>query len=251
MAGTNKKKKLLFFNPVIILKEPALPENIGMVARTMVNFGFKHLRLIKPKTNWPNKKSASASAGAFEIIGKYTKVYNNLKDSIKDIDYLCACTVRARDIEKRVTEPKVLIRNIKLKYNSKKIGFLFGTEKSGLENMDIVEADIIANIPSNAGFSSLNLAMAVNIVCYEWFSAFNHNKTNKKINKNINLANKEKVIFFSNQVIKALHELGFYKKPQEKEKLLLNVKNMIANARFSDKDLKILHSILKAFLKNK
>ena len=101
MAGTNRKNNLFFFDVIIILNKPQLPENIGMVARTMVNFGLKNLRIVNPKIQWPNKKSIAASAGAFEKISMYTKVFTNLKDAIQDINLLYAATIRTRDIEKK------------------------------------------------------------------------------------------------------------------------------------------------------
>ena len=125
MAGTDKSNKVLFSEPIIILKNPQLPENIGMVARTMVNFGLKNLRIVNPRVSWPNKRSYAASAGAFELMEKYTTVYNNLNEAISDIQFLCATTVRKRDLDCQYSTPKVAIRNLKKNYLDTKIGFLF------------------------------------------------------------------------------------------------------------------------------
>ncbi len=251
MAGTNKKRRILFFDPIIILKNPQLPENIGMVARTMVNFGFKHLRIVNPKVEWPNSKSIASSAGAFDLIRKYTKVYHNLKDALQGINLLCAATVRERDLEKKIFEPRKLIRSIQMKYEDKNIGFLFGAEKSGLSNNDLSQANLIVRIPTNEGFGSLNLAMAVNILCYEWFLL--NNKKDKLLYKSRKLeyANKDKVNHFSTSLIKLLYDIGFYKNLEKNNKLSINLKNFIANANLSEKDLKILFSILRALIKYK
>ncbi len=250
MAGTNKKKSQFFFDPVIILKNPQLPENIGMVARTMVNFGFKNLRIIAPKIKWPNNKSFATSAGAFELIGKYTRVFNNLEEAIKDINLLCAATIRFRDIEKKMTGPRQIVRTINLKHKNKNVGFLFGAEKAGLSNKDIAEANLIVKIPSNIGFGSLNLAMAVNIICYEWF-ILNYKQKNSFNSTSNNYAELEKVNYFKNYLLNTLKKVGFYENIKEKEKLITNVKNLVANAHFSEKDLKILYGIVKSLINYK
>ena len=172
MAGTNKKNKLINSDPCIILKDPQLPENIGMCARSMLNYGFTDLRVVNPKKSWPNDKAVSSSAGAFDKIKKTIKVFSNLEDAMKNIEILFATSVRVRDLEKAVLTPKDAIEFIEKKKKYNKIGFLFGPEKAGLNNNDLSEANFIIQIPTNPGFGSLNLAMAVNIVCYEWFINF-------------------------------------------------------------------------------
>ena len=76
MAGTDSSQSINFEDPIIILKEVQLAENVGMVMRTMLNFGFKNLRLVNPKIDWTDNKVVSSSAGAFDIIGSKVKIYN-------------------------------------------------------------------------------------------------------------------------------------------------------------------------------
>ena len=64
MSGTNQKNQLITEGPVIILAEPQLGENIGMVARAMANFGLWELRLVNPRDGWPNDKARSAASRA-------------------------------------------------------------------------------------------------------------------------------------------------------------------------------------------
>ena len=172
MAGTDSSQGLFFQKPCIILNEAQLPENIGMVLRAMLNFGFKNLRLVKPKVNWLNNKTISSSAGAYDIIGDNIKVYNSLEESIEDIQCLFATSVRKRNMDSLVGNPRNTIKNILKKIkNTESIGFLFGSEKAGLKNKDLSLANRIISIPTNNAFGSLNLAMSVNIICYEWYVA--------------------------------------------------------------------------------
>ena len=88
MAGTNKRNKLISNGPCIILKEPQLQENIGMCARSMLNYGLSDLRIINPKKAFPNDRAVSASAGAFDKILKNTRVFTNFKEAMKSVEIL-------------------------------------------------------------------------------------------------------------------------------------------------------------------
>ena len=90
-------KKINKDNIKIILAEPQLSENIGMTARAMLNFGLHQLYLINPKQDHLSKKSINASAGAERVLRK-AKVFNNLEESISNLNHLFACTVRTRDM---------------------------------------------------------------------------------------------------------------------------------------------------------
>ena len=125
-------KKNIF--PIIILLEPQLEENIGAVARAMLNFNFKNLRIIKNK--WKPKKITFNNAAKADEILKKAKVFNNLEDAIKDLQYVYATSNRKRDLSTEVVNLK---KGIKIINNNKtsKVGILFGPERSGLKNEDI------------------------------------------------------------------------------------------------------------------
>ena len=247
MAGTNKIKSFVYSNPAIILRSPQLPENIGMVARAMFNYGFNDLRIVTPKKKWPNKKSFSASAGAFDIISKDTNVYNSLEKSFKGIDILFAASVRSRVIEKLVLTPREAIIKINKAYKNAKVGILFGPEQAGLNNDDLSEANYIIQIPTNPSFGSLNLAMAVNIICYEWF-LLNKRKVINRDN-DYDLANKEDLKYFKNFLISTLYEVGFFQNKKKDKKLEINLKNIFSKSMLTDKELLILYGVIKG-LKN-
>ena len=116
MAGTNRKNKGYISDLAIILKGPQLAENIGMVARTMLNFGLYDLRLIKPKQSWKNIKAINASAGAIDLIKKNITVYSSTEESTQDIEFLCATTVRDRDMQGQTISPSAAINQINEKY---------------------------------------------------------------------------------------------------------------------------------------
>ncbi len=249
MAGTNKKKKFIFSKPAIILRNTQLPDNIGMSARSMVNYGFKDLRIVKPKVKWPNKKADSASAGAFDIINKNTKIYSNIEDSFKGIDIIFATSVRNRDLENIVLSPREAVKIAKYKYKNNKIGFLFGPEKAGLNNEDLSEANYIIQIPTNPSFGSLNIAMAVNIICYEWYLLENDSLTDEKLIYNV--ADKKKIYLFKKFLISTLYKTKFLKDRLTDKKLEINVKNIFSKKILTNKEILILYGIIKNLKKYK
>jgi tRNA/rRNA methyltransferase len=230
------------FSPVIILFEPQLEENIGAVARAMLNFNFHNIRIIKK--GWkPTKVSFKNSAKADEILKK-AEVFKNLEDAINDLHYVFATSNRKRDLNTDVINLKQGIKIIS-NYKNYKIGILFGPERSGLTNEHIALCDKIIEIPLNKNFKSLNLAQSVLLVAYELFN-LNSNKINfVKIKKT---KKKELLIFF--KVLQNYLEKGNFFKVKEKKKIMLrNVKTIFNKAELTEKEIKILLGIIKNLAK--
>ena len=146
-------------NISFILHKPQLSENIGACARAIKNFNFKKLVLINPKPSFPNDKILATSVGAKDII-KQSKNYNNLEDAISKIDIIIATSARFRN--KNVKHINLDdLKKINLK---KKIGFLFGSEASGLSNNEVSYANYTLQIPTNPDFKSLNLSHSLIVI---------------------------------------------------------------------------------------
>src|ERR1051326_733345 len=104
MSGTNSELELITGGPVIVLVEPQLGENIGMVARAMANFGLAELRLVSPRDGWPNEKARSAASKADHALDG-TQVFETLEDPIRDLNFVYATTARERYGFKPVRSP--------------------------------------------------------------------------------------------------------------------------------------------------
>ena len=83
-----------------ILVKPQLGENIGACARSMKNFGFSKLHIVKPKINFPNHKAKATSVGAFDIINK-AKVFNKTNQAVSSFGIVISLSARRRDINKK------------------------------------------------------------------------------------------------------------------------------------------------------
>ena len=90
-----------FNNIYFILVRPQLGENIGFVARALKNFNFSKLRIVNPKSGWPNQKAIVTSVGAKNVL-QSSKVYNSLDKSVGDLDKIFATTSRIRKVNKKI-----------------------------------------------------------------------------------------------------------------------------------------------------
>jgi tRNA/rRNA methyltransferase len=154
--------------PVIILVEPQLAENIGMVARAMANFGLSELRLVAPRDGWPNEGARAAAVGAVHLLDA-ARLCQTTAEAIGDLNYVLATTARSRGQMKRVLLPEAALADVQLRGSAgQRTGILFGRERTGLENDEISLSDAIVTFPVDPAFSSLNLAQAVLLVAYEW-----------------------------------------------------------------------------------
>ena len=171
-----------FSNIYFILNKPQLSENIGACARAMKNFNFSNLIIVDPKPTFPNDKIYATSVGAKEIV-KNAKLYDKFEDMLSNFDYLIATSSRFRN--KNIQHINLNeLENINF---SKKIGFIFGSESSGLSNYEMSYVNCTMKIPSNVNFKSLNLSHSLIIVCQNLFSIINNKKIkynkSKKIKK--------------------------------------------------------------------
>ena len=231
------------YSPVIILLEPQLEENIGGVARAMLNFNIHNLRIVKKKKWVPSKISLKMSAGADEILKK-AKVFKNLKDAISDLQYVYATSNRKRDLNIKVVNLKKGIELIN-QYKNNKSGILFGPERSGLNNNDISLCDAIISVPVNRKFNSLNLSQCVLLIVYELFNlnSYKNNFANQKKAKK-----KELLIFFS--VLESLLEKKFFFKVKEKRMTMIrNIRAIYNKANLTSKEIKITLGIIKNLAK--
>ena len=237
-------KNKLNFSITIILFEPQLDENIGAVARAMLNFNLSNLRIIKK--GWkPNKVWIKNSAKADSIL-KNAKVFKSLEEGINDLNYVYATSNRKRDLSTKVVNLKEAVKSIK-KNNNSNIGILFGPERSGLNNNSIALCDKIIEIPLNKKFNSLNLAQSVLLVAYELFN-FN---LYKKIFLKTTKEKKKQLFNFFNVLESYLEIKNFFNIKEKKQKMMINIKSIFNKADLTEKEIKIILGIIKNLVKKK
>jgi len=227
-----------------ILHKPQLSENIGACARAIKNFNFNKLSIINPKPMFPNDKIVATSVGAKEII-KNCKVFNNLETSIKNIDYLVATSSRFRNKNIKHINLNDLS---KLDFN-KKIGFLFGSEASGLSNNEIIHANCTMQIPTNPNFKSINLSHSVIIVAQVVSSLIKLKKIKYKKSQKVKSASKKDIQSMVNLCIEQLENRDFFKPMEKKPIMLENLRSIFYRMELSEKETRILSSVFASLAK--
>lgn len=221
----------------IILVAPQMGENIGAAARVMKNFGLNDLRIINPRDGWPNEKAQSMSVGAIDIVNN-AKIYNNLKDALLDIEFLYATTAVSRDMNKATITSKEIANDYPY---GLKVAIMFGRESSGLTNNEISISNKIINI-NTSDFSSLNIAQAIGILCYELY-----NNINNDYAQDSDIATKNDFLLFCEHLEIELERKNFFKIVEKKPKMMQNIINIFNRIdKLSKSELQTLRGIIKS-----
>ena len=233
-------------NISFILHKPQLSENIGACARAIKNFNFKKLVLINPKPAFPNDKILATSVGAKDII-KQSKKYENLEEAIKKIDIVIATSARFRN---KNVEHISLVYLKKINYK-KKIGFLFGSEASGLSNDEISYANYTLQIPTNPDFKSLNLSHSLIIIAQYVASIIKLKNVPFQKSKKVKSAGKREIQSMLNLCIKNLDDINFFRPKEKRPKMLENLRNIFYKMDLSDKETRILSGVFASLVKKR
>lgn len=235
------------FQPVVILVKPQLAENIGMAARAMKNCGLKELRVVAPLESPTAEIALRASSNSEEIL-QNAKIYSDTKKALADLETVYAATARPRHQVKPVETAEYAATHLEL---NKKIGFMFGCERTGLENEDISLADKIIEIPLNPEHSSLNLAQAVLVIGYEYYKTTIHPEGQRLLKNDGNFATKEQVFKFLDMLDAKISASPRLKDEAHTKTLLININNIFTRASLTEQELNSLYGIVQILTDNK
>ena len=233
-------------NISFILHKPQLSENIGACARAIKNFNFNKLLLIDPKPIFPNDKILATSVGAKDIINK-GKVFNNIETALDDIEIVIATSARFRN--KNIKH--INLGDLKKIDYTKKIGFLFGSEASGLSNNEISYANYTLQIPTNPKFKSLNLSHSLIIIAQFVSSIIKIRTKPFQKSKKVKSASKKEIQSMINLCVNNLEDINFFKPKEKKPIMLQNLRNIFYKMELSDKETRILSSVFASLSKKR
>ncbi len=149
----------------IVLVDTSHPGNIGATARAMKTMGLGDLALVRPKY-FPSNEATARAAGADDVLASAT-VHADLTSAIADCGWVVGASARLRTVALPVVDPREAAGEIWRRLPSNRAAVVMGPEQSGLTNEDLARCQQLLHIPANPEFSSLNLAMAVQVICYE------------------------------------------------------------------------------------
>lgn len=238
--------------PILILVTPQLGENIGAAARAAKNFGLSELRLVSPRGGWPHprhtRKAMDMASGAGEIV-EAAQAYHVTAEAVADLHVTYAATARPRYMIKPVLTPREAAARMAIECaEGKKVGILFGPERTGLVNEDVQRADVIVTIPTNPDYSSLNVAQSLVLLCYEWFQA-RHLPESQGIPYGKAIpATKEEVEGLLNHLVGELDQHDYFKAADKKPGIVQNIANLFIRAGLTDQEVRTLRGIIRALV---
>lgn len=238
--------------PIVILVNPQLGENIGAACRCMLNFGLTELRLVAPRDGWPNPAAEPMAAGAVTVL-KNAKVFETAGEAVADLKFVLAATARRRELEIPVIGTRDVGPALRAYADQgTATGILFGPEKAGLTNADVVLADAILTYPVNPAFQSLNLGQAVNIFAYIWASSEADGAPPDLFQKEISgVANRQDLVRMFEHLENELEESGFFYPPEKRALMAQNIRAPYTRAKLTAQEVQTLRGIIKALSKGR
>lgn len=224
-----------------MLVETSHPGNIGAVARAMKNMGLTELYLVAPKI-FPSADATSRASGADDVLAAAV-LCDSLPEAIADCQIVIGASARSRTIAVPDESPRSCAERVIVESADKKIAILFGRENSGLKNYELDLCQTLLSIPSNPQYSSLNIAAAVQVVCYELFVAFGQPVTQVE-KPDIPLATSAQMESFYQHLYQALEQIGFIN-PEKSTSIMRRLRRVYHRAALDTKELDILRGILK------
>lgn len=227
----------------VVLVETSHPGNIGAVARAMKNMGMTELRLVNPKL-FPHADATARASGADDLLRSAT-VYASLPEAIADCQLVAGASARDRTI----SWPAFTARECAEKWVhaeiTQNIALVFGRENSGLTNHELDLCHYLLRIPCNPGYSSLNLAAAVQVVSYELFVASGQQQISSiGDHGEAPLATAEQMEGFYLHLQQTIADIGFLQ-PERSKSIMRRLRRIFNRIQLDTKELDILRGILR------
>jgi tRNA/rRNA methyltransferase len=239
-AMTSKPNLLDQFR--VVLCQTSHPGNIGAAARAMKTMGLTNLHLVSP-ASFPDAHATVMATGAADVL-QNARVFNTLEEALEDCALVIGLSARKRQLSHEMLPARQAAERATTVAASQKVALVFGTEMSGLSNAELDLCQLLAMIPTNAAFSSLNLAAAVQVMCYEIRMATLDQENQIQPARANPLATSDELEGFYQHLEEVLIQIGYYN-PAEPRKLMQRVRRIYARANLEKEEVNILRGVLK------
>lgn len=231
--------------PVFILARPQMGENIGAAARAMLNFGLDRMRIVGPRDGWPNPKAVAMASGAGRVLDQAV-VFADVSSAIADCDFTFATTARPRELVKQIMTPEhAMALTRTLITQGKRVGFLLGPERAGLENEDVALATAIVTVPVNPDFPSLNLAQCALVLGYEWQRQTTATTPEMMMLARTEFASGIEVQRLGDHFEQRLQDARFFFPADKAANMRMNLRNMWARLGLTRAEVQTFHGMLR------
>jgi len=231
----------------VVLSRPSHPGNIGAAARAMKTMGFADLALVQPR-EFPHAEATALAAGAADLLDT-ARVHPSLDAALADCIVAAGLSARRREL----THPPQTLRDAApelaaIATSQGRVALVFGNETSGLSNEELARCQRFVTIPANPAYSSLNLAAAVQVACYELAVAaasFDAPRATAR-----EAATGEDVSRLCEELERVAVDSG-YLDPAQPGRFMQRIRRLLARAGLEREEVKILRGFLGALAKKK
>lgn len=230
-------------NLSIVLVETSHSGNIGSAARAMKTMGLTNLRLVSPLQPI-DEQAVSLAAGAKDVLDN-AQTFTSFDDAIADCQLVIGTSARLRHLQNSLIEPRACGELAVQRAKQGKVAIVFGRERVGLTNEELLKCHYHLNFPTNPDYGSLNLAMAVQLASYEIRMAWLAGENLQKNPENRPLADyptAENLEHFFAHTKRLYTELGFIRN----DAVMLKLRRLYQRAELERNELNLLRGMLTA-----
>jgi tRNA (cytidine32/uridine32-2'-O)-methyltransferase len=225
----------------IVLVDTSHPGNIGATARAMKTMGLADLALVRPRY-FPSDEATARAAGADDIL-EAAHVCDVLAEAIADCGWVVGASARLRTVALPIVDPRECAAEIWRRLPENRVAILMGPEQSGLTNEDLARCQQLVHIPAAPGYSSLNLAMAVQVLCYELRMSAPGREASAGPQSDAPLATAAELEGLHEHLERLLTESGFLH-PEHQKQVKLKLRRIFHKATLDQNELNILRGML-------
>lgn len=225
----------------VVLCETSHPGNIGAAARAMKTMGLSRLVLVKPK-HFPHADAEAFASGALDLL-REAVVCDSLDAALAGTVLAVASTSRHRDLTHDIVDCREGCKRLVQDASQGEVALVFGPERTGLTVRDVNKCQLIAAIPANPDYGSLNLAQAVQVFAYEL--SMTAGTAAPRPPQSSNAATHDEIEGFHRQLEEVFHVSGFLD-PQEPKRLMQRMRRLFARSRLEKEEVNILRGFLRA-----
>lgn len=225
--------------------------NVGAAARAMYNMSLRQLVLVSPECRIDQAAYARAS-GANQILDDL-RIFDDLESAVAECDYVAAASARRRSLNWPELDPFKLAGKLRGLSSASRAAVVFGREHSGLTNEEIQMCHAMLRIPTNPDFSSLNVASAIQVTCYEIYRqcSLTHPATDAGVERDTEpLATSAELEGYFEHLQRVLHAIEFLN-PEQPGQIMQRLRRLYLRSEVTRNEINILRGILSAVEKKR
>ena len=227
----------------VVLCEPAHPGNIGAAARALKTMGLSQLVLVAPR-RYPDPQAEWLAVDAADVL-RDARVCSSLDEALRGSAFTVACSARVREIAVPMVTAREAAARVIPVARRQQAALVFGTEMYGLSGVQVEKCQLLATIPANPAYSSLNVAAAVQVLAYELRLAAHGEDARREQPKA--LASYEELEHFYTHLERTMLETGFLN-PAYNKKLMPRLRRLFGRTQLEKEEVSILRGLLKSLV---